>query len=82
MLDINCKNDHDEQEIIKSVVLLDMFAQNYCEYRYDHERFGESKFRCGECPFRKEDGPCLVKAFKIKYAPEYRNFGEMNVMLK
>jgi hypothetical protein len=67
----------DKQEITKSVVLLDVFTKTYCRYQNDYERFDDLKFRCDECPFQKENGKCLVKLFKIKYAPDYRDFGSM-----
>lgn len=66
----------DKQEISKSVVLLDMFTKTYCRYQNDYERFDDLKFRCDECPF-DENGDCLVKLFKNKYAPDYRDFGSM-----
>lgn len=66
-----------KQEMTKSVMLLDLFTKNYCRYQNDYERFGDLKFRCDECPFQKENGACLVKSFKNKYAPDYRDFGSM-----
>lgn len=68
----------DKEEITKAVVLLDMFTKTYCRYIGDYERFGDLKFRCDKCPFRKEDGICSVKEFKNKYAPDYRGFGCMS----
>ena len=68
----------DNQEISKAVMLLDLFTKTYCRYVNDYERFGDLKFRCEECPFQKdEDGACLVKMFKGKYAPDYVDFGSM-----
>lgn len=70
--------DIDKEEISKSVVLLDLFTKIFCRcIRNNYERFEHLKFRCGECPFCKENGECLVKIFKNKYAPDYRNFGSM-----
>lgn len=62
----------------QSVMLLDLFTKTFCRYRYDYERFGDLKFRCDECPFEiKDDGRCMVKEFKCKYAPDYKDFGSM-----
>ena len=69
--------DVDKEEISKSVVLLDLFTKTFCRYRNDYERFNDLKFRCEECPFMKENGDCVVKLFKNKYAPKYRDFGSM-----
>lgn len=69
--------DIDKEEIAKSVILLDLFTKTFCRYRNDYERFGDLKFRCEECPFQKENGDCLVKSFKSKYKPDYRDFGSM-----
>lgn len=63
----------DKQSIANSVTFLDMFAKTYCYYQYDW--YSPIELRCDECPFREEDGHCLVKAFKDKYAPKYQGFG-------
>lgn len=67
----------DRSEIAKSVVLLDLFTKTFCRYPNDYERFDDLKFRCEHCPFSKEDGACLVKLFKVMYAPDYKDFGAM-----
>lgn len=67
----------DKGEIQKSVHLLDLFTKTFCRYPNDYERFDDLKFRCGECPFRQENGNCLCKIFKNKYAPDYKDFGSM-----
>ena len=69
--------DVDKEEILKAVMLLDLFTKTFCRYKNDYERFGDLKFRCDECPFQKESGECVVKSFKNKYAPNYRDFGSM-----
>lgn len=69
--------DIDKEEILKSVVLLDLFTKTYCRYINDYERFDDLRFRCSECPFGKDNGECLVKLFKNKYAPDYHDFGSM-----
>lgn len=76
MLKINW-DEIDKQEIAKSVMLLDLFTKTYCRNQNDYERFDNLKFRCNECPFEKEGETCLVKLFKNKYAPDYREFGSM-----
>jgi len=67
----------DKDEIAKSVILLDLFTKTFCRYINDYERFEDLKFRCEECPFQSDDGICLCKEFKNKYAPDYRDFGSM-----
>ena len=69
--------DVDKEEISKSVVLLDLFTKTFCRYRNDYERFNDLKFRCEECTFQGEDGSCMAKEFKNKFAPDYRDFGSM-----
>lgn len=76
-MDIHMWTDIDKEEISKAVVLLDLFTKTFCRYRNDYERFSDLKFRCDECPFSKENGDCLAKIFKNKYAPDYRDFGSM-----
>lgn len=68
---------YDKEEVAKSVMLLDLFAKTFCRYRNDYERFGDLTFRCKECPFQREDGSCMIKEFKCKYAPDYIDFGSM-----
>ncbi|MBO7430439.1 MAG: hypothetical protein J6U56_05440 [Spirochaetia bacterium] len=68
--------DVDKEEAAKSVIILDLFSKVFCRYKNDYERFDDLKFRCNECPFQHEDR-CSVKEFKIKYAPNYRDFGAM-----
>lgn len=67
----------DNQEIQKSVHLLDLFTKTFCRYPNDYERFDDLKFRCDDCPFQKENGDCLCKVFKSQYAPDYKDFGSM-----
>ena len=69
--------DVDKEEIAKAVMLLDLFTKTFCRYRNDYERFEDLKFRCEKCLFRRENGGCLVKLFRTKYAPNYRDFGSM-----
>ena len=67
----------DKDEVMKAVILLDLFTKVFCRYQNDYERFGDLKFRCGHCPFNTENGDCLAKILKNKYAPDYRDFGSM-----
>ena len=77
-MNTNMWEDIDKEEISKAVVLLDLFTKTFCRYRNDYERFDDLKFRCDECPFQEENGEeCLMKSFKNKYAPNYRDFGSM-----
>lgn len=66
-----------KEEVAKSVALLDLFTKTFCRYEHDHQRLNDLRFRCEECPFQKENGDCLLKLFKNKYAPDYRDFGSM-----
>ena len=66
----------DNDEIKKSVFLLDLFTKTFCRYLNDYERFDDLKFRCDECPFQ-HGAECLCKVFKNKYAPNYKDFGSM-----
>ena len=74
---VNPYEDIDNDQTYRSVVLIDQFIKTYCRYAKDYERFGEVKFRCEECPFQADNGSCLCRSFKNKYAPEYRNFGRI-----
>lgn len=56
----------------RAVVLLDCFTKTYCRIENDYDL----EFRCKECPFLKDD-KCLVKVFKGKYMPDYKDFGSM-----
>ena len=67
----------DKGEIHESVNLLDLFTKTFCRYPNDYGRFGDLKFRCDECPFQQENGDCLCKIFKNRYAPDYKDFGSM-----
>lgn len=69
--------DIDDGDMYYAVGFLDFFTKAYCRYTDDYKRFGDLKFRCDECPFQKENGECLVKIFKNKYRPDFRDFGCM-----
>ena len=64
----------DKEEISKAVALLNEFTKTFCRYPNDYERFGDSKFRCKECPF-KQGSSCRCKEFKLRYDPDYKRFG-------
>lgn len=65
---------NDEREAVK---ILDLFTKAFC---IDAEA-DDLEFRCDECPFEynteKEKGLCMVKQFKCKYVPDYKDFGSM-----
>lgn len=63
--------ENDERE---AVVNLDRFCKSFC---IDVKVTDDLEFRCNECPFSVEDGKCLVKVFKCKFAPDYKDFGSM-----
>lgn len=67
----------DNNNIRKSVHLLDLFTKTFCRYQNDYERFDDLRFRCDDCPFQKKNGDCRVKIFKNKYYPDYKDFGCM-----
>lgn len=67
----------DNNDIRKSVHLLDLFTKTFCRYQNDYERFDDLRFRCDECPFQRKNGNCRAKEFKNKYYPEYKDFGCM-----
>lgn len=59
----------------KAVELLDLFTKEFCR---DKSVKDDLVFRCEECPFEINDsGQCLVKIFKCKFCPEYKDFGSM-----
>ena len=58
----------------KAVRLLDLFTKEFCR---DKSVTDDLMFRCDECPFEVEGGICLVKEFKCKFYPEYKEFGSM-----
>ena len=63
-----------ENDEHKAVELLDKFTKAFC---IDATVADDLEFRCKECTFQCEDGRCLVKEFKCKFAPEYEDFGSM-----
>jgi hypothetical protein len=58
----------------KAVEILDVFTKAFC---IDAEAGNDLVFRCPECLFKTIDGTCLVKAFKHKFDPDYKDFGSM-----
>lgn len=65
------RNRNDEH---KAVVLLDWFTKEFC---IDANEKEDLVFRCKECPFQTGTGVCLVKIFKGKFDPDYKDFGSM-----
>ena len=57
-----------------AVQLLDIFTKIWC---IDTRVKDDLVFMCKECPFGVEGGICLVKAFKRKFYPKYKDFGSM-----
>lgn len=60
----------------KAVELLDRFTKSFCRDK-NVNLFDDLVFRCKECPFEIENGECLVKIFKQKFYPDYKDFGSM-----
>ena len=58
----------------KAVELLDLFTKEFCRDKLVKD---DLVFRCKECTFETEDGKCLLKVFKNKFAPDYKDFGSM-----
>ena len=66
----NGRETNDEH---KAVEILDKFTKQFC---IDANVKDDLVFRCKECSF-EEDGICLVKRFKQKFDPDYKDFGSM-----
>ena len=67
-----CKND-----FRKAVEALDLFTK---EFRMDVDKMNKENdlfFMCEKCPFGIDDNICLMKTFKRKFAPDYKDFGAM-----
>ena len=58
----------------EAVQALDQFTKAFCR---DESVKDDLVFRCKECGFGLPDGTCLIKAFKCKYDPYYKDFGSM-----
>ncbi len=62
----------------KAVEILDRFTKEFC---IDANVKDDLVFRCNECPFQHDTetvkGLCMVKQFKRKFAPAYKDFGSM-----
>ena len=67
----------DKAQVEEAVIALDRFCKIFCRYREDYERFDDLRFRCSECPFQIGNGACVVKVFKNKFKPDYKDFGSM-----
>ena len=64
-------------EYHEAVVALDNFTKAFCRDKQVKDDLDDLVFRCKECGFELPDGTCLIKAFKCKFEPAYRNFGCM-----
>lgn len=62
---------NDDREAVR---ILDQFTKAFC---IDAEVTDDLAFRCKECPFVTEKEICLVKSFRRKFAPYYKDFGAM-----
>jgi len=58
----------------EAVQALDQFTKGFCR---DRSVKDDLVFRCNECGFELPDKTCLIKAFKCKYEPDFKNFGSM-----
>lgn len=61
----------------KAVEALDLFTKEFC---MDVEKMNAENdlfFMCKQCPFEAENDDCLVKKFKSKFCPDYKDFGCM-----
>ena len=56
-----------------ATMALDMFTKIYCK----NNGCSDLVFRCGECEFKIERDKCLIKTFKCKHCPDYKDFGCM-----
>ena len=65
-----------KDDVKEAVASLDKFTKNWCMNCKETEEKNDLVFRCGAC-FFKQDRWCLIKEFKVKYCPEYKNFGCM-----
>ena len=65
-----------KDDVKEAVASLDKFTKNWCINCKETKEKNDLVFRCGAC-FFKQDGWCLIKKFKVKYCPEYKNFGCM-----
>lgn len=64
-----CKHD----KFALAVQTLDLFTKIFCV----RENEEDLVFECLSCPFKTEKGICLVKEFKSKFNPNYKEFGSM-----
>ena len=66
-----------KDDIKKAVECLDEFTHNFCMDTIKTVEQNDLVFRCAECTFQAKEGGCLLKKFKNKFLPEYKNFGCM-----
>lgn len=65
------REENNEHEAVR---ILDLFTKSFC---IDATAKDDLIFRCNECPFETTESKCLCKVFKIKFAPDYKDFGSM-----
>jgi len=74
MLDVHFYSGRRANDEYKAVEILDQFTKAFC---VDASVTDDLAFRCSVCPFEMPDNICLVKKFKNKFAPDYKDFGSM-----
>lgn len=65
-----------KDDVKEAVASLDKFTKNWCMNCKETEETNDLVFRCDECLFSQGE-ECLLKMFRKKYCPEYKNFGCM-----
>ena len=63
-----------ENDDLQAVRTLHKFMKEFC---IDCSVKDDLAFRCEECTFNCADGTCMVKKFKNKFAPDFKDFGAM-----
>ena len=66
-----------KDDVKRAVDCLNEFTHNWCMNCEETEKRKDLMFRCEECQFSTEDGTCLIKKFKNKHYPNYKDFGCM-----
>lgn len=56
----------------EAVQALDQFTKAFCR---DKSVKDDLVFRCSECVFKLTEKNCLIKLFKCKYEPDFKDFG-------
>lgn len=66
-------------EYRKAVRHLDKFTKSFCRIDYGADGLPNAnlEFRCSVCPMSKEGNICAAKELRLKFDPEYKDFGSM-----